>query len=129
MVFVVMTDDGARDHEVLLDVNRRSFRAEDEHSGDDLAPILHDDFEIVRGNGTIEDKATMLARIAGDTSARTRAVDEEVVRILGDAAVVRSRVTLKEGNGDVVGRFWNTKTFVRSDGDWRCVAWQVTTAS
>lgn len=113
----------------LLDVNRRSFRAEDEHSREQLSTILHDDFEIVRANGTVEDRETMLGRIAADASGRTRGVDEERVRVFGDAAVVRSRVTLKESNGDVVGRFWNTKTFVRSDGDWRCVAWQVTAAA
>ncbi|HEX2051193.1 MAG TPA: nuclear transport factor 2 family protein [Actinomycetota bacterium] len=116
------------DGDALLDLNGRSFRAEDEHSRDQLSAILHDDFEIVRANGTVEDRATMLARIAADTSGGTRGVDEERVRVFGDAAVVRSRVTLTESDGDVVGRFWNTKTFVRSGDEWRCVAWHVTAA-
>ncbi|HEX2051190.1 MAG TPA: nuclear transport factor 2 family protein [Actinomycetota bacterium] len=125
---MAVDDERAPDLAALLDLNSRSFLAEDEHSREQLSLILHDDFEIVRANGTVEDRETMLARIAADTSDRTREIDEERVRVFRNAAVVRSRVTLKESNGDVVGRFWNTKTFVRSGDEWRCVAWQVTAA-
>jgi Domain of unknown function (DUF4440) len=109
----------------LLDLNRRSFKAEDEHSEEKLGPILAGDFRIVRANWQTEGKEQMLDRIASDTSEKVREIDEENVKIYGDSAVVTSRVTLKEKSGGVVGYYWNTKVFAKREGRWQCTAWQV----
>lgn len=109
----------------LRKLNRESFQAEDDAKREPLEHILADDFRIVRSNYVIEDKPTMLSRIAADTSRRKREVDDDNVKVYEDSAVVTSRVTLKETSGEMVGRFWNTKVFVRREGQWKCLVWQV----
>jgi hypothetical protein len=47
-------------------------------------------------------------------------LDEPAVAVLGDVAVVRSRVRVPAGT------FANTKLFERTSGTWRCVYWRVT---
>jgi hypothetical protein len=109
----------------LRKLNRESFQAEDNANRDPLEHILADDFRIVRSNYEIEDKPTMLRRVAADTSRRKREVDHDNIKVYGDSAVVTSRVTLKEASSDIVGRFWNTKVLVRREGQWKCLVWQV----
>ena len=110
----------------LRKLNRESFQAEDDANREPLERILADDFRIVRSNYVIEDKPTMLKRVAADTSRRKREVDDENVKVYGGSALVTSRVTLKEASGEIFGHFWNTKVFVKRAGEWKCPVWQVT---
>jgi hypothetical protein len=112
------------DEQVLHDRNRQSFEAENDHSREALEPILADDFKIIRSNWLIDDKQGMLSRVHCDTSRRTRRVVEESIKVYGDSAVVTSRVRLEE-EGRETQYFWNTKVFVKRDGQWQCVVWQV----
>jgi hypothetical protein len=109
----------------LRKLNRESFQAEDDAKREPLEHILADDFRIVRSNYVIEDKPKMLSRVAADSSGRKREVDDENINVYEDSAVVTSRVTLKEASSEIVGRFWNTKVFVRREGQWKCLIWQV----
>jgi hypothetical protein len=111
----------------LKKLNRDSFQAEDDANRELLEQILADDFRIFRSNLTIEDKQTMLNRVAADTSQRKREIDEEseIVKVFGNTAVVCCRLILKEKDDTVVGHFWNTKLFGRSGEEWKCVVWQV----
>jgi hypothetical protein len=61
----------------LAKLNRELFQAEDNANTDPLEHILADDFRIVRSNYVIEDKPTMLSRVAADTSRRKREVDDD----------------------------------------------------
>jgi ketosteroid isomerase-like protein len=86
--------------------------------------ILHDDFVLVLGDGTVHTKADLLR------SARTRHVtfeqqDEDpgtqVVRLFGDTAMVSARLWLK---GRVDGkdfdfRVWFSDTYIRTPQGWR----------
>jgi ketosteroid isomerase-like protein len=86
--------------------------------------ILHDDFVLVLGDGTVHTKADLLR------SARTRHVtfeqqDEDpgtqVVRLYGDTAMVSARLWLK---GRVDGkdfdfRVWFSDTYIRTPQGWR----------
>jgi ketosteroid isomerase-like protein len=88
--------------------------------------ILHDDFVLVLGDGTVHTKADLL------NSARTRHVtfeqqDEDpgtqVVRLYGDTAMVSARLWLK---GRVDGkdfdfRVWFSDTYIRTPQGWRYV--------
>jgi hypothetical protein len=113
------------DEQKVLRLNTATFAAEDNASRDALESWLTDDFQIARGNWTIETKDQMLKRIGSDTSGRKRAVSDESVKVWPDGAVVTSTVTLTEPDGRLVGVFWNTKVCVRQGSDWKCSAWQV----
>ena len=86
--------------------------------------ILHDDFTLVLGVGTVYSKADLL------DSARTGALvweqqDEEpgsqTVRVTGDTAVVTAKLWLKgTNNGKAFERkLWFSDTYVRTKGGWR----------
>ena len=109
----------------LRRLNRRSFAAENRASADALAPLLADDFRIARSTWIVQDKAQTLEQVATDTSGRRRELSHEEVRRWGEHAVITSRVTLRQADGQVAGRFWNTKVCVRREGGWQCTAWQV----
>lgn len=115
-----------RDEKMLAELNERSVQAENKASREELEPILADDITIIRSTGVIEDKQRMLERVASYKSGRIREIEEANVSVYGDSAVVTSRIALREPGGEISGRFWNTKVFVKREGGWRCVTWQVT---
>jgi len=51
-------------------------------------------------------------------------LEDTDVRIFGNAAVMRGRITYKGrfGGKDITGQYRFTETFVKDDGKWRCVA-------
>jgi hypothetical protein len=120
------TDTPAED--AVRGLNQRTFEAEDHPSRarDILEPILSSDFCIVRSSGVVQDKQRMIEQTETNTSGRRRDLETADVHIYGDAAVVRTRLTLREQTGKEVGDYENTKVFVRQDGGWQCVSWQVT---
>ena len=115
-----------RDEKMLAELNERSVQAENKASREELEPILADDITIIRSTGVIEDKQRMLERVASYKSGRIREIEEANVSVYGDSAVVTSRIALREPGGEISGRFWNTLVFVKREGGWRCVTWQVT---
>ena len=109
-------------------LNQRTFEAEDDpdRAREILEPILSRDFYIVRARGVVQDKDRMIDQAAKDTSGRHRDLKPADVRVYGDAAVVRTLLTLLEPTGEAVSDYVNTKVFVRQEDDWQCVAWHVT---
>lgn len=108
----------------LRGLNQLSFEAEDKRDSAALAPILADEFRIVRSSFKVETKPEMLTSVANSPPGRRRTVSEESVRVHGHRALVASLITLEEGE-TFIGRFWNTKIFAKQGEEWRCVAWQV----
>lgn len=106
----------------LMDLDSRSFEAEEYGNREVLDSLLTDDFKIVRSNFSISARQAMLDAIAANAG-KGRAVDEVSVKLYGDSAVVTSHLTTR--NQGTVNQFWNTKVFVKQDGEWRCRAWQV----
>ena len=95
--------------------------------------ILADDFVLVLGNGTVHDKAELLA------DARTRSItweqqkevdDSQTVRVWGDTAVVTAKLWIK---GTQAGKafdrkLWFSDTYVRTKGGWKYVFGQASLA-
>ncbi len=88
--------------------------------------ILHDDFVLVLGDGTVADKARLLKL------ARTKAIvyeqqDEErgtqKVRVWGDTAVVTAKLWVKgkQGGKPFDDKLWFSDTYVRTKAGWRYV--------
>jgi hypothetical protein len=120
--------DPASSEEAVLELNQRTFKAEDEPetAREILGDALSEDFSIVRAIGAVQGKQAMIDRVATDTSGNTRRIEQAEARVFGDAAVVLTCLTLLDRTGAEGKQYWNSKTFVRQDGDWRCVAWHVT---
>lgn len=114
-----MTDD----EQALLDLNRKTFAAEEHKPAKSWEKILHtalaDDFRLRRGIGEIENRERMIARLSR-TKPTPREILEEGVVIEKETAVVRSRVRMGEKT------FRNAKLFEKTPDGWRCVYWRVT---
>ncbi|RPJ51602.1 MAG: nuclear transport factor 2 family protein [Chloroflexi bacterium] len=99
-----------------------------EETGDieKMKPLLAEGFTIVRSNGEVQDLQAFLAAVPGNAQ-RGRKTTESQVQLMGDTAVVISTVETSSGpeGKKEVGRFRNTRVFVRDDGGWRCLSWQV----
>jgi ketosteroid isomerase-like protein len=132
------------DEDELIELNRRTFAAEDAHDHNSLRTILAEDFVIVRarlsadGNsqangvavreGAIQTKQQMLEAVSRETRPLSRHRHETLVQVYGDTAVVACRVELREAS-DLAGQFWNTQVYARTDEGWRCRDWRVTRIS
>jgi ketosteroid isomerase-like protein len=117
-------DSHAEDRRILADLDLAYQAAVKANDAVTMDHILHDDFVLVLGDGTVHTKADLLH------SARTRHVsferqDEDagtqVVRLYGDTAMVSARLWLK---GRVDGkdfdfRVWFTDTYIRTPKGWR----------
>lgn len=114
----------SEDRRILSELDTAYQAAVKANDADAMDRILHSDFVLVLGDGTVHTKADLLH------SARTRHVifeqqDEDpgtqVVRLYGDTAMVSARLWLK---GRVDGkdfdfRVWFSDTYIRTPQGWR----------
>ena len=90
-----------------------------------LGTIFADNFISTDGEGKVQTKAEVLAEVkSGDIKYQTSRAEDMKVFLYGDTGIVSGRWTAKfveKGkNVDIVDRF--TDTWVRQNGQWRCVA-------
>jgi ketosteroid isomerase-like protein len=100
-----------------------------------MAEILHPDFVLVIGNGTVVGRKELL-RSATEKDAVYERQDEDpgtqTVRVYGDTAVVTARLWLKgakpDGSGAFDRRLWFSDTYVRTPTGWRYAFGQASSA-
>jgi Domain of unknown function (DUF4440) len=113
----------ADEEKSLVELDKAMFAAEahDPEDGwiDLLQRSLSDDFRLRRAIGEIEDRERMITRLSRSAPVQRVLLDEPAVALLGDVAVVRSRLRVPAGT------FANTKLFEKTSGEWRCVYWRV----
>jgi ketosteroid isomerase-like protein len=89
-----------------------------------MARILHDDFVLVVGNGTVYAREDLL-KSAREKQVLYEQQDEDpgtqTVRVWGDTAVVTARLWIKGtiGGQPVEKKLWFSDTYVRTDSGWR----------
>jgi ketosteroid isomerase-like protein len=116
----------AEDRRILSEMDVAYQAAVKVNDAETMDRILHDDFVLVLGDGTVHTKADLLR------SARTRHVsfeqqDEDpgtqVVRLYGDTAMISARLWLKGsvGGNDFDFRVWFSDTYIRTPQGWRYV--------
>ena len=95
-----------------------------------LGAIFADTFILTTSDGKTRTRAEVLAQVkSGEIKYETSKVDDMKVYVYGDAAVVNGRWKIKfveQGKTvDATDRF--TDTYIRQNGQWRCVASQGST--
>lgn len=91
-----------------------------------MARILHDDFILVLGEGTVKTKADLLKEAREEVfiyEQQDEAPGSQKVRVWGDTAVVTAKLWLKgTKNGVAFDRLlWFSDTYVRTANGWRYV--------
>ncbi len=97
-----------------------------------LDRILAEDFIFTDPEGNLLTKAEWIADItSGDLTFESIHIDDLLVRMYGDAAVVNGRVTVKAQSkeGGFNGQNCYTDMYVKQGGRWQAVAEQATLLS
>lgn len=86
--------------------------------------ILHDDFVLVLGDGTIVSREEVLAEAREEHFIYEQQDEDEgtqSVRVWGDTAVVTARLWIKGSgkNGPFERRLWFSDTYLRTPAGWR----------
>jgi ketosteroid isomerase-like protein len=111
--------------QALTDMENAWAKASKASNGDAIAPMLATDFVALDSDGTMHDKADVVARTK-KAKWTTNEIGDVKVHVHGDSAIVTGSWT---GNGtDGAGKAVNAKerwadTWVKMpDGKWQCVA-------
>ena len=110
--------------QALLDLENQWGKASRESNGDALAPLLASNFVALESNGTIRDKAAVVARTK-KAKWTTGDLGDMKVTVHGDSAIVTGTWTGKGTDAD--GKAVNATerwldTWVKTGGKWVCVA-------
>jgi ketosteroid isomerase-like protein len=119
------------DRAMLSALNRQfidNFIHEDAARHDQL---IHRDFVCIQGNGAIVGRAEYIKGWADSYSKNgytSFAITDEVIRIFGHTALVRSKTvyTKTVAGKEVSGNSIYTDTYLKEDGGWKCVQAQIT---
>ena len=106
----------------------KNFLTQDTSSHD---KIIHRDFLCIESSGAIVPREVYMKNWATDydkSGYLSFSYSDEVIRIFGDMALVRSKTTYtKLVNGKTVeGKTIYTDTYVKEEGNWLCVQAQIT---
>ena len=116
----------------LVELVRQLVDAENEHDKAKAHSILAQNFAaITRARGEEQDRDALLKEIADpkNPNLRRELLERDCwERVSGSLGVVRSIITTPDRTAPQAapGRFRNVHVFENQQGDWRCVAWQVT---
>ena len=101
--------------------NQRILQAEEAGSVEEIAPLLAERFTIVRASGEKMDRQAFLSAVPANAN-RGRGASQSEVHLVGECAVFTCVVTTTQTNP---GHFWNTRLFIRENGQSLCAAWHV----
>jgi ketosteroid isomerase-like protein len=118
-----------------VDADRRTIAALDteyqaaveRNDAETMARILHPEFAVVLGDGSIETREDVLGAACERSIDYERQVEDpgtQTVHVWGDTAVVTARLWLKGTRRDGTAferRLWFTDTYVRTSEGWRYV--------
>lgn len=114
----------ADDRQLVAALDREYQAAVKHNDATTMARILHDDFRLVLGNGTVIMRDELLEEARAGTIRYER--QDEVpgtqrVRLWGDTAVVTAKLWIKGvRDGQAFDRLlWFSDTYVRTPGGWR----------
>lgn len=107
-------------------LNQDILRAEEEGNRDLLDELLHPGFTIMRSTGETQNKGQFLNSVSVNKN-RGRLATQSHVQTVGQCAIYTGIViTVQNPNATSnPGRFWNTRLFVKENGRWVCLSWQV----
>ena len=110
-------------HKELIRLQHKLAAAVVNHDSGVVAGIISEDFVVTDSTGHVWDRETYLTAIASGTAAADSLdIDELNLRVYPSTAVVTSRNRYKSARPAMNGTFRITNTYVRLQGEWRCIA-------
>jgi hypothetical protein len=114
----------SRDEQELRDLEQDLARAWLQHDRSSLELLLAPDWTVTQADGTILSRSTVLGEFFDAVTFDANVIDDVVVRLFGDAAVVRGRTSVEATfNGVAVSaRIRFTDVFIKRRQHWQVVA-------
>jgi ketosteroid isomerase-like protein len=113
------------DHAALDALNREYIRSVSEADVRWFDANLAPDFVNSNPDCSLLDRAGFLAQIARGSTVKDLGIEDELIRVLGDVALIHARTTYTKANGQPgAGRY--TDVWARCERGWVCVAANVT---
>ena len=113
------------DQATLEDLNRHYIRSVSEADVRWFDANLSDDFVNSNPDCSLVDKEGFLAQIGRGSTVKNLGIEDVLIRVLGDVALIHARTTYTKADGTPgAGRY--TDVWARREDRWRCVAANVT---
>ena len=121
MTTTTMTTDEA----TLEELNRNYIRSVSEADVRWFDANLSDDFVNSNPDCSLLDRAGFLAQIGRGSTVKNLGIEDVLIRVLGDLALIHARTTYTKADGQAgAGRY--TDVWAKRGGRWICVAANVT---
>jgi ketosteroid isomerase-like protein len=115
----------ATDQTLLESLNREYIRSVSEADVRWFDANLAEDFVNSNPDGSLVDRAGFLAQIGRGSTVKDLAIEDVLIRVLGDVALIHARTTYTKADGQPgAGRY--TDVWARRSGRWLCIAANVT---
>jgi hypothetical protein len=126
MIFHNLKLRSSSDPTVLTRLNQEILQSEENGNQNFVDQYLHPEFTIVRSDGTKLDKEQFRNAIPTNKN-RGRMAAQTNVQVMVPYAIYTCIVTTTQNPDGTPnpGRFWNTRLFVKENGNWCCLSWQV----
>ena len=109
------------DQDVLAELNRSYIRSVSEADVRWFDAHLAEDFVNSNPDCSLVDRVGFLAQIARGSTVKNLGVEDVLIRVLGDVALIHARTTYVKPDGQPgAGRY--TDVWARRHGRWVCVA-------
>lgn len=131
VINTVMSQSISPDHQILSQLNARFIRNFLSQDTVSHSSIIHKDFLCIESSGELVGREQYLRNWATDfdnSGYASFSYDDEVIRIFGNVALIRSKTTytkLVDGK-EMQGHTIYTDTYVKENGKWLCVQVQIT---
>jgi ketosteroid isomerase-like protein len=113
------------DHDVLEQLNRDYIDSVQNSDVKRFDEILADDFLCSNPDGSLVDRAAFLKQTAKPVTIANLKVEDVVIRIMGDIAIIHARTSYTTADGRTGGGRY-TDVWARRDGRWLAVSAHVT---
>ena len=115
----------ATDEAQLEELNRRYIRSVSDADVRWFDGHLSEDFVNSNPDCSLVDRAGFLAQIGRGSTVKNLGIEDVLIRVLGDVALIHARTTYVKADGQPgAGRY--TDVWARRGGRWVCVAANVT---
>ena len=113
------------DEATLEELNRHYIRSVSEADVRWFDANLSDDFVNSNPDCSLLDRAGFLAQIGRGSTVKNLGIEDVLIRVLGDLALIHARTTYTKADGQAgAGRY--TDVWAKRGGRWMCVAANVT---
>ncbi len=113
------------DEATLEELNRHYIRSVSEADVRWFDANLSDDFVNSNPDCSLLDRAGFLAQIGRGSTVKNLGIEDVLIRVLGDLALIHARTTYTKADGQPgAGRY--TDVWAKRGGRWMCVAANVT---